>query len=116
MPTIREYSTPGDSFRTYREANDETAWYVPPYFRRSGTKRGRRSHLVPCVGFAAHAADRLDRLADYEGSEGWLFPARSGAKDGRPHAEASLFNDQRNARRRIFFACSPLRVCDLWRA
>jgi integrase len=96
-------------FRTYREANDETAWYVPPYFRKSGTKRGRRSHLVPCVGFAAHAADRLDRLADFEGSEGWLFPARSDAKDGRPHAESSLFNDYLQAMPGVDFSPHSVR-------
>jgi integrase len=96
-------------FRTYREANDETAWYVPPYFRKSGTKRGRRSHLVPCVGFAAHAAERLDRLADYEGSDGWLFPARSDAKDGRPHAESSLFNDYLQAMPGVDFSPHAVR-------
>lgn len=80
-------------FRTYPEANDECAWYVPPYFRKSGTKRGRRSHLVPCIGFAAHAQERLDRMADFEGSEGWLFPAAVHTKADRPHADPSLFND-----------------------
>jgi hypothetical protein len=72
-------------FRTYPEANDECAWYVPPHFRKSGTKRGRRSHLVPCVGFAAHAAKRLDRLTDFEGSEGLAVPGRR-AHQGRPTA------------------------------
>jgi hypothetical protein len=46
---------------------------------------------------ASPAADKLDRLADFEGSGGWLFPARSDAKDSRPHAEASLFNDYLSA-------------------
>jgi integrase len=96
-------------FRTYPEANDECAWYVPPYFRKSGTKRGRRSHLVPCVAFAAHAAERLDRLADYEGGEGWLFPARSDAKDGRPHAESSLFNDYLQAMPGVDFSPHAVR-------
>lgn len=80
-------------FRNYREANDECAWYVPPYFRKSGTKRGKRSHLVPVIGFAAAAQARLDRLSDFEGSEGWLFPAAANRRSGRPHAEAGLFND-----------------------
>jgi hypothetical protein len=80
-------------FRTYQEVNSECAWYVPPYFRKSGTKRGRRSHLVPVVGFAADAAERLDRLADYEGSQGWLFPAAANTKADRPHADSGLFND-----------------------
>jgi integrase len=80
-------------FRNYAEVNSEVAWYVPPYFRKSGTKRGRRSHLVPCVGFASIAQERLDRLSDFEGSEGWLFPAGPTNKSERPHAEAGLFND-----------------------
>lgn len=84
-------------FRTYPEANDECAWYVPPFFRKSGTKRGRRSHLVPIVGFAAVAQERLDRLADFEGSEGWLFPAGKTNRSERPHAEAGLFNDYLSA-------------------
>lgn len=84
-------------FRTYTEANDEAAWYVPPYFRKSGTKRGRRSHLVPVVGFAAHAQERLDRLADFDGSEGWLFPAASHTRADRPHADAGLLNDYLHA-------------------
>lgn len=80
-------------FRTYPEATDECAWYVPPFFRKSGTKRGRRSHLVPCVGFAAAALERLDRLADFDASEGWLFPAGVTNRSERRHAEAGLFND-----------------------
>lgn len=80
-------------FRNYAEANSEVAWYVPPYFRKSGTKRGRRSHLVPCVGFAAQAQERLDRLSDFEGAEGWLFPRGKTGRSNRPHAESGLFND-----------------------
>ncbi len=91
-------------FRTYAEANSECAWYVPPYFRKSGTKRGRRSHLVPCVGFAAVAAERLDRLADYEDSEGWLFPAAAQTKSDRPHADAGLFNDYLTAMPGVSFS------------
>lgn len=84
-------------FKTYPDANDEIAWYVPPYFRKSGSKRGRRSHLVPCVGFAAGAQERLDRLSDFEGSKGWLFPAGKTNRSDRPHAEAGLFNDYLDA-------------------
>lgn len=91
-------------FRTYPEANDECAWYVPPYFRKSGTKRGRRSHLVPCVGFAAAAQEHLDRLADFEGSEGWLFPAGKTNRSQRPHAEAGLFNDYLGAMPGVSFS------------
>src|SRR5664279_1010595 len=35
-------------FKTYAETPGEEAWYVPPYYRKSGSKRGNRSHLVPC--------------------------------------------------------------------
>lgn len=91
-------------FRTYPETNDECAWYVPPFFRKSGTKRGRRSHLVPCVGFAAAAQERLDRLADFEGSEGWLFPAGKTNRSERPHADSGLFNDYLGAMPGISFS------------
>lgn len=91
-------------FRNYAEVNSEVAWYVPPYFRKSGTKRGRRSHLVPCVGFAAIAQERLDRLADFEGSEGWLFPAGKTNRSERPHAEAGLFNDYLGAMPGVSFS------------
>jgi hypothetical protein len=37
-------------FKTYAETPGEEAWYVPPYYRKSGSKRGNRSHLVPLVG------------------------------------------------------------------
>lgn len=80
-------------FREYAEVAGEQAWYVPPYFRKSGTKRGNRSHLVPVVGFAAVAAARLDKLSDFEGSEGWLFPAGKATRADRGHAESGLFND-----------------------
>lgn len=91
-------------FRTYPEVKSEAAWYVPPYFRKSGSKRGRRSHLVPCIGFAAVAAERLDRLADFEGSEGWLFPAGKTNRSERPHAEAGLFNDYLDAMPAVSFS------------
>jgi hypothetical protein len=69
-------------FRTYREANDEVAWYVPPFFRKSGTKRGKRSHLVPCLGFAAIAQERLDRLSDSRRA-GCYRPLRTLVPTGR---------------------------------
>ncbi|MGY3494209.1 hypothetical protein [Bradyrhizobium sp. USDA 4502] len=80
-------------FHAYLEIEGEEAWYMPPYFRKSGTKRGNRFHLVPCVGFAAEAVRRLDPLSDFEGSKGWLFPAHKRSKASRGHAEAGLFND-----------------------
>jgi hypothetical protein len=42
-------------------------------------------------------------------SEGWLFPARSDAKDGRPHADASLFNDYLQAMPGIDFSPHAVR-------
>ncbi|WP_342739398.1 integrase arm-type DNA-binding domain-containing protein [Bradyrhizobium sp. B117] len=80
-------------FKDYAEIKGEQAWYVPPYFRKSGTKRGNRSHLVPVVGFAAKAQQRLCKLSDFEGSEGWLFPAGRASRTGRGYAESGLFND-----------------------
>ncbi|QUS40602.1 hypothetical protein RPMA_18470 [Tardiphaga alba] len=91
-------------FRNYTEAINEVAWYVPPFFRKSGTKRGRRSHLVPCIGFAASAQEHLDRLADFDNSEGWLFPAGKTNKSERPHAEAGLFNDYLTAMPGVSFS------------
>jgi hypothetical protein len=84
-------------FRNYLEVNDEQSWYVPPYFRKSGTKHGKRSHLVPCVGFAARA---VDRLADFEDSKDWLFPASGRTKADREHAA------QRVPRSTTFMAAS----------
>jgi integrase len=96
-------------FRKYLEVVGEEAWYVPPYFRKSGTKRGNRSHLVPCIGFAAHAVDRLDRLSDFEGSNGWLFPAAKRTKSDRGHAEAGLFNDYFSSMPRVNFSPHAVR-------
>ncbi|ABE39404.1 hypothetical protein RPD_2169 [Rhodopseudomonas palustris BisB5] len=66
---------------------------MPPYFRKSGTKRGTRRQLVPCVRWVSDVVERLDRLSDFEGSQGWLFPAGATNKSAKPHAEAGLLND-----------------------
>ncbi|MDB6165998.1 MAG: hypothetical protein JWQ83_1138 [Lacunisphaera sp.] len=79
--------------RAIEEAPGEHAWLVPPYFRKSGTKRGRRSHLVPVVGFAAEAVTRLEALVAADGGTGWLFPVGKTARADRPHAASDLFND-----------------------
>jgi hypothetical protein len=60
-------------FKRYPEVPDEEAWYVPPYWRKSGSKRGKRYHLVPIVSWGAKAVHELDKLSDFEGSSGWLF-------------------------------------------
>jgi hypothetical protein len=39
-------------FKRYPEALAEEAWYVPPSWRKSGSKRGKRYHLVPIVSGA----------------------------------------------------------------
>lgn len=80
-------------FKTFREVNSEQLWSMPPYFRKSGRKRGNRPHLVPAVGFAAEAVARLDRLSDSDESAGWLFPAGWQSRSGRGHAASDLFND-----------------------
>lgn len=84
-------------FREYEGAPGERLWFVPPYFRKSGSKRGKRSHLVPVVGSAAVAQERLCRLSDFEGSKGWLFPAGKTNRSEREHAESGLFNDYLDA-------------------
>lgn len=80
-------------FRTMPMSSSEHAWLIPPYFRKSGTKRGRRSHLVPLVGFAAEAVTRLEVLVNAEGGDGWLFPVGKTARADRPHAASDLLND-----------------------
>ena len=87
-----------NDFKRLAMSNSESIWSIPPYFRKSGSKRGERYHLVPVVGFAAQAAARLDPLSDSEAaSKGWLFPAGQTNRSGRPHAEAGLFNDYLSA-------------------
>lgn len=82
-----------EKFRSMPMSNSEHAWMIPPYFRKSGTKRGRRSHLVPVVGFAADAVIRLEELVKIAGGDGWLFPVGKTARADRPHAASDLFND-----------------------
>jgi integrase len=73
------------------------AWHMPPFFRKTGSKKGKRSHIVPVEGFAARALARLCPLSDFEGGEGWLFPAGKTNRSARRHAEAGLFNDYLDA-------------------
>jgi integrase len=85
-------------FKSYAETPDEEAWFVPPYFRKSGSKRGNRSHLVPLVGWGAEAVRKLDRLSESEDGSGWLFPGRRSRRmisEGvsADHADAGLLND-----------------------
>jgi hypothetical protein len=85
-------------FKTYAETPDEEAWFVPPYYRKSGSKRGNRSHLVPLVGWGAEAVRKLDRLSDGVDGPGWLFPGRRTRgmiSEGVPasHADVGLLNN-----------------------
>jgi hypothetical protein len=56
----------------------EEAWFVPPYFRKTGrSKRSGSSHLVPVVGWAAEVVRTLDRKIPYEDNANpFLFPQR----------------------------------------
>lgn len=100
-------------FRTYNEAPGEQAWFIPPYFRKSGSKRGNRSHLVPLVEWGADAVRRLDLLSDGD-NPGWLFPAhrrRSAAQSDEPggHADVGLFNDYLSAMPGVGFSPHDVR-------
>jgi hypothetical protein len=81
----------------FKEHDGARAWHMPPFFRKTGRKKGKRSHIIPIEGFAADALARLDPLADFEGSKGWLFPAGVTNRSTRQHAESSLFNDYLDA-------------------
>ncbi|MDA9411894.1 integrase arm-type DNA-binding domain-containing protein [Bradyrhizobium sp. CCBAU 45384] len=74
------------------QSDGEVLWSIPPYFRKSGTARGERCHAVPCVGFAATAAKRLEQLANADDTN-WLFPAGTSSRTDVGHAESGLFND-----------------------
>jgi hypothetical protein len=85
-------------FKSYAETPDKEAWFVPPYYRKSGSKRGNRSHLVPLVGWGAEAVRKLDRLSDSVDGPGWLFPGRRTRgmiSEGVPagHADVGLLNN-----------------------
>ena len=73
----------------FKDTPTDQIWTIPPYFRKSGSKRGDTYHLVPVVGFGLDAVRKLDILADVEGSKGWLFPR---AKDPSRSADINLLN------------------------
>jgi hypothetical protein len=77
-------------FKVFEEAPDEEVWFVPAYWRKSRKEGGRRSHLIPIVGWGASAVRQLDILCDSENSRGWLFPALKGERTG--HQEVNGFN------------------------
>lgn len=103
----RRRTVTGANSADFKGAGYEVRWNVPPYFRKTGSKKGNRAHVVPCVGFAAHAAGRLEQLAKAENTN-WLFPAGKTNRSDRPHAESGLFNDYMEAMPGVAF--SPHKV------
>lgn len=75
-----------DRFRRYPTAPDEQAWFVAPYFRKTRSKRGAKSHLVPVLGFGADAVAAQDKIA---GDSRWLF--HNGRK-GDNHRNVNTLN------------------------
>lgn len=88
----RRTVTGANSADFHEQTDDEVLWRIPPYFRKSGTARGENTHSVPCIGFAAAAARRLEVLANGDNTN-WLFPAGTSARSDYGHAESGLFND-----------------------
>jgi integrase len=74
----------------FKDAADGSLfWMVPPYFRKSGSKRGAKFHLVPVEAFGVDALRQLDVAADIEGAKGWLLPRPA---DPGEHADINLLN------------------------
>jgi hypothetical protein len=80
------------SFREYQGLPGEQAWFIPPYFRKSGSKRGKNFHLVPCVSWCAEVVHRLDKMADCD-TTNWLFPTnRPGEGEEVVPVDVGYFN------------------------
>jgi hypothetical protein len=77
-------------FKDYEETPNEVAWFIPAFWRKTRKEGTERAHLVPVMGWGAEAVRKLDRLCDFEGSAGWLFPALKGNVEG--HQEINGFN------------------------
>jgi hypothetical protein len=99
-------------FKAFPGVEGEHAWYIPPAFRKSGSKRGKTYHLVPVVGWCNDVLRRLDRLSDFvlkSGDiNGWLFPMvrpDSASDDNENgHAEISILNRALEAMPGVDFA------------
>jgi hypothetical protein len=80
-------------FKQLSEFDSEQIWLVPPYFRKSGSKRGSRSHLVPCVSWVAGVVERLDRLIGDDNNP-FLFPSSRAHQEGEDyqHADIEMLN------------------------
>ncbi len=77
-------------FKDYEETPNEVAWFIPAFWRKTRKEGTERAHLVPVMGWGAEAVRKLDRLCDFDGSVGYLFPALKG--DGKGHQEINGFN------------------------
>ena len=75
-----------DRFRRYPTAPDEQAWYVAPFFRKTRTKRGSKSHLVPVLSFGAEAVLAQEKTVN--GST-WLF---HNGRQGDVHRNVNMLN------------------------
>ncbi len=92
------------SFRRFPEMPSEQAWSIPPYWRKSGSKRGSLSHVVPCVGWCAGVILRLDKLADTQNN--WMFP---GAGDGDEPCDIEMLNRALETLPGVGFSPHPVR-------
>jgi len=75
-----------DRFRRYPTAPDEQAWYVAPFFRKTRTKRGSKSHLVPVLSFGAEAVLAQERSVN---GSNWLF---HNGRAGDVHRNVNMLN------------------------
>jgi hypothetical protein len=74
---------------SFKSTDVDEMWEIEPFFRKSGTKRGRKVHLVPVVGFGIQAVKALDLIADGIGNSQWLVPRRG---DPAKSADINLLN------------------------
>jgi hypothetical protein len=78
-------------FRAFADTSEQL-WMVPPYFRKSGSKRGSTFHLVPCVSWCSGVVTKLSKLC-VDGNP-FNFPAVYDLKkDGENHhGDIEMFN------------------------
>jgi hypothetical protein len=102
----------GANTADFKSFGDEWLWMMPPYFRKTARKkRSRGRHLVPLIGFAAQAADRLDKLA---GEQPWLLPVararRVGQQPKLPHVNPRAVSDAIESMPGVEFSSHGLRA------
>jgi len=86
----RRRAITGAHSKRFVSHQDEQAWYVPPWSRKSGADE--KSHLVPVVGWAADVVLALDKMLP---EPGYLFPPvrrRKDAKRPQRHATINMLN------------------------